>query len=401
MQLRDSHGGAFAAVHTATYTLAALAVLAVANGSAQPPANPTPTPAKDPQSGGQAAAPAAPPRYARVEVDQQPVRCFDSENSPVYLDQLSRGDVVQVGDERNGFVPVTLPLGMTGYVHKKFATAPDAQGFVRTNGKRVSFRYRPRSTEAPADTIDDGVALHFMAEETEWYAVRNPRAVGFVPRAALALDLDPAVAVAAWQQLEATRRGQWQKVNGDRLAAIQHAEALVAQRAQLQEVVGKFRNEVAKPWNKQSRDAYVALEASVNKLAPVFAAGSSEELTAKSLSQEIRKQVLVLDAQMVAAETLPPPKLEVTVKKPSVEDPLARFDLVGWVQVSNSALPTRSVRLMRGGRVLGYLTCSNERYDFAMFHNVEVGVLGPKEAAADGTWLLDVQRLDVLGVPTH
>ena len=56
---------------------------------------------------------------------------------------------------------------------------------------------------------------------------------------------------------------------------------------------------------------------------------------------------------------------------------------------------------MRGGRVLGYLTCSNERYDFAMFQNVEVGVLGPKEAAADGTWLLDVQRLDVLGVQTH
>jgi hypothetical protein len=361
----------------------------------------TPPAPESAAAGGSDSANPAPPSFARVEVDQQPVRCFDSENSPVYLDQLARGDVVQIGEERNGFVAVTLPLGVTGYVHKKFATPPDEAGFVRTSGKRVSFRYRPRSTEAPADSLDDGVTLHFMAEENDWYAVRNPRTVGYVPRTALVTDVDPAVAAAAWSRLEETRRAQWQKVTSDRVEASKRAAALAVQRRQLEEVVGKFRAEMSKPWNQQRKESYTALEASLSKLAAGFDAGSTEQLTATSLGQEIRKQVLVLDAQMVAAETLPPPKLEVTVKTPAVEDPLARFDLVGWLQVARSGPQSRAVRLMRGGRVLGYLTCSSERYDFKIFDGAEVGVLGPKEAGADGTWLLDVQRLEILGIDTR
>ncbi len=404
MQLRDSHGDAPITRRSIRLSgvraFLPLVMLAAADVAAQATGNEAPPPATLRQAT-DAAAPVPPPaavtRYARVDVEQQPVRCFDSDNSPVYLDQLARGDVVQLGEERNGFVAVTLPLGVTGYVHKKFATPPDDQGFVRTNGKRVSFRYRPRSTEAPADALDDGVPLHFMAEENEWYAVRNPRAQGFVPRAALSAEIDAGVALVEWSKLEEARRSQWQKITKDRLEALRRTEVLRGQRAELQEVVGRFRSEIGKPWAQQNRDAYSGLEGAVSKLASSFDAGSSDQLTATSLMQEIRKQVLVLDAQVVAAETLPPPNLEVTVAKATVEDPLSRFDLVGWVRVVSSSIPSRTVRLVRGGRVLGYLTCTNDRYDFSVFEGVEVGVLGPKEAAADGTWLLDVQRMDILG----
>ena len=340
-------------------------------------------------------------RYARVEVDQQPVRCFPSEHSPLFVDQLARGAVVQLGEERDGFVAVNLPLGVTGYVHEKFATQPDDQGFVRSNGKRVSFRYRPRSNEAPAATLEDGAALHYMATEGDWYVVRNPRCVGYVPRAALSAELDPTEGAQGWSEFEAARRAEWEKVTGDRLAAREREKQLRELRERLQGVVAEFRAEASKPWNAQRRETFVAIEAAAGKLASEFESGSNDELTVHGLLKEVRKQILVLDAQAVATDSLPPPKLEVTVRKHEVEDPLARFDLVGWVRIVDSAAPTRKVRLVRGGRVLGYLTCSSDRYDFKMFEGTEIGVLGPKEASADGTWLLDVQRLDVLGVQTR
>ncbi|MEZ5966005.1 MAG: hypothetical protein R3F56_19370 [Planctomycetota bacterium] len=345
------------------------------------------------------AVPAVPPapRYARVEVDQQPVRCFAHENSPLYVDRLAQGDVVQIGEESHGFVQVALPLGVTGYVHKKFATEPDDAGFVRTSGKRVSFRYRPRSTEAPADALDDGVALHYMGDENDWYIVRNPRTLGYVPASALA-TLEAPAAAAGWTKFETARREEWTSRNAERVQARQHAARVAEKRGELDTLIAQFASEAGKPWEQQQRGTYETLEAAVGKMKSAFDAGSSENLKVATLSQEIRKQILVLDAQAVAKEKLPPPRIDNPVVKPPVEDPLAAFDLVGWIRVVRSALPNRNVRLVRGGRVLGYLTCSNDRYDLAMFEGVEVGVVGPKEAAADGTWILDVQRLDVLGI---
>jgi len=343
--------------------------------------------------------PPAATRYARIAVDEQPVRCFANDNSPLYGDRLAKGDVVQIGQETNGFVPVTLPLGVTGYVHAKFATAPDEAGFVRTNGKRVSFRYRPRSTEAPADALDDDVALHFLAAEGDWYLVRNPRSTGYVPASSLDTTLDEAAAVAGWAALETTRRQEWQQRTAQRVEAKKREAVLQGQRTELQGLVDRFAAEAQKPWDQQQRAAYTALEAAAGKLAGAFETGSTEHVKVASLAQEIRSQILVLDAQAVAKENLPPPKQDKPVVPPPVADPLAAFDLVGFVRTAKSALPTRGVRLIRGGRVLGYLTCTNDRYDLGLFEGVEVGVSGPKEAAADGTWVLDVQRLDVLGVP--
>lgn len=362
-----------------------LAALALA--AAPLPAQDTPAPA----------APAA-VRYARVVVDQQPVRCFASEVSPVFLDKLAKDAIVQVGAEENGYVAVSLPLGLTGYVHKKYGTAPDAAGFIKAVGKRVSFRYRPRSNEAPAQMLDDGTPLHFMGDEGEWYVVRNPRASGYVPVGAVALDVDEGAAKEQWGKFEVERRAQWEKLTQERVAAAAAEEAAKVLRGELQELLGRFKTESKKVAQEQKRSSFQAIEASLKALAGKIPAGSSEALTASSLQEELHKQFVVLDAQALVKETPPPPRPSEQFVKPSTADPLARYDLVGWVRVVSSPLPSRTVRVVRGGRVLGYLTCSSGRYDLSMFENVEVGVLGPKEAASDGTWLLDVQRLDVLNV---
>jgi hypothetical protein len=338
----------------------------------------------------------AAPRLGQVASDV-PVRCWPTEHSPTFADTLKAGDVVRITAESGGFFEVELPLGATGYVHEKFASAPNERGMVKANGKRVSFRHRPRSTEAPVSMLDEGTELYCMGEEEDWYLVRNPLAKGHVPVAALTVPDDQAALAAALPALEAARRAEWQRVTDARVAMAKAAAELQQHRGALQALTARFRTEAGKPWRDQKRDEFQAIEAALADLAPKFASGSTEAITAASLGEEVGKQVIVLDAQVVAAEKLPPAQAEPVVR-PATPDPTARFDLVGWVRVVSSSVASRSVRLMRGGKVLGYLTCSSDRYDLPLFDGAEVGVSGPKEASNDGAWQIDVQRLEVLSV---
>jgi hypothetical protein len=337
-----------------------------------------------------------PPSFARITVERAAVRCFASDSSPVFRDVLEQGDVVRVaGPAQNGYRPVTLPLGVTGYVHKKYASEPDA-GMVKTTGREVSFRYRPQSGEAPVDRLDLDVPLHWMGEENDWWIVHYPAGVGFVAESQMATDGDAAAFEAGWHKLETERQAEWQAALAAREAARQAAEQQRKNRARLDELIGRFRAEVAKPWEQQQRDQLRALEASVNELRPSLGEGSPQDVEAVTLVQELRKQVLLIDANEIAARPLPKDD-EPPVKVSATPDPLARFDAVGWVKVLSSRNASRSVCLSKGGRILCYLVCSGERFDLPMFDGVEVGVIGARDhGARDGQLTVDVQRIEVL-----
>lgn len=345
-------------------------------------------------------APTAPtpatPRVGQIQADT-PARCWPTEHSPVYTDAFKVGDVVKILAEADGFFTIALAQGATGYVHKKFATGPDADGMVKATGTRVSFRYRPRSTEAPVSMLEANVALPCMGMDDEWFVVRNPSAVVYVPVAAVTVPEDQAALAAPLAAAEQARVAAWNNVTQARIAKAKADEELRVNRAALAELTARFRAEASKPWKEQQTTEFAALEAALTDLAPKFASDTSERVTAASLDAEIKKQVVVLEAQFVASEKLPPAPGEAVVR-PVTPDPIERFDLVGWLKVVSSSVPSRAVRLMRGGKVLGYLTCTNERYDFAIFDGAEVGVIGPKEASNDGAWAIDVQRLEVLSV---
>ena len=103
-------------------------------------------------------------QYARVIATETQVRCFASDRSPLYGDRLVEGQIVVVGDQEGEYRVVRLPLGATGYVHKKFAT--DAgDGKVEATAARVSFRYRPKSSEVPALVMSKGATLFYLGEE--------------------------------------------------------------------------------------------------------------------------------------------------------------------------------------------------------------------------------------------
>ncbi len=358
-------------------------------------ASPTLTAQDDKPAPATPAAPAA-VRFGQLIADT-PARCWPTDHSPVYTDSFKTGDAVRITGEADGFYTITLAQGATGYVHKKFATGPDEQGMVKATGTRVSFRYRPRSTEAPVAALEANATLPCMGEDDDWFVVRNAAAPVYVPMAAIAVVEDQTTLAALVATADAARTAEWTKVTEARIAKAKADAELAANRLALKELTTRFRAEAGKPWKEQRTEEFTAIEAALLGLSPKFAAETPERVTAASLDQEIKKQVVVLEAQSVAAEKLPPAPGEPVVR-PTTPDPIERFDLVGWVRVVSSSVPSRAVRVMRGGRVLGYLSCTNERYDFSLFDGAEVGVIGPKEASNDGAWAIDVQRLEVLSV---
>ena len=367
---------------------------------AQDPVTTAPPPVTTEPATTPSAAPATPTpatvRVGQIQADT-PARCWPTEHSPVYSDTFKVGDIVKVLAEADGFFTIALAQGATGYVHKKFATGPDAEGMVKATGTRVSFRHRPRSTEAPVSMLEANTAMPCMGMDDEWFIVRNPSAVVYVPVAAVTVPEDQAALAAPLAAAEQARVEEWNKLTQARIAKAKADEELRANQAALGELTARFRAEAGKPWKEQQAAEFAAIEAALTELAPKFASETSERVTAASLDAEIKKQVVVLEAQFVASEKLPPAPGEAVVR-PVTPDPIDRFDLVGWLKVVSSSVPSRAVRVMRGGKVLGYLSCTSERYDFALFDGAEVGVIGPKEASNDGAWAIDVQRLEVLSV---
>ena len=64
--------------------------------------------------------PSEPRALAQIGADEVHPRCFAGALSPRFADPLSKGQVVRVGEQQNGFRQVFLPLGPRGLVAKKF-----------------------------------------------------------------------------------------------------------------------------------------------------------------------------------------------------------------------------------------------------------------------------------------
>ena len=110
-------------------------------------------------------------RIARPEVT---LRCFPTEISPAYEETLNEGDAVRVaGSADNGFVPVRLPLGVRGYVHKDFSVVDDAAA-GKVVGNEGEYGWGgAASTAFWVDPADDMVVL-FMTQllPSSTYAIR-------------------------------------------------------------------------------------------------------------------------------------------------------------------------------------------------------------------------------------
>lgn len=375
-------------------------------GANQPPANQPPAaqqPVAPPTTPAAAApAPAAQQpvaanlTYGRIVIDVAPLRCWSGAvaQPPVFDETLAKDQVVALGRSENGFRAVVLPLGPVGFVSKKLTEAtPD--GRVKTKGTKVSFRYRPRSSEAPVAQLDNGTDLHVLAEQDDWYRVRVPGIDAWVAEAEVqatdAADPAPAKAYAELQQKHAAEvQARLDGIAAQAARAAQDQADLAA----VQMVQDAFAAELKKPLEDQKFEPLVA---TLDKLAPTFAAESAGKPAVEALKKRIDTQRWIAEATFAVRSK--PPVTE--GPPPEKKDQLERFQSIGWLRYERRLAGPGVYFLEKGGQRQYVLSCNTGRYDLGMFVDCEVGVIGPRRRPmAESLSVLDVERLEVLGTAT-
>lgn len=362
-----------------------------APGATPPASGAAPAPAAQ-QPAAQQPAPAA-VTYGRIVVDQAPLRCWSGAvaQPPVFEESLTKDQVVVVGRSENGFRAVQLPLGPIGFVSRKLTEAtPD--GRVKTKGTKVSFRYRPRSSEAPVAQLDNGTELHVVGEQDDWYRVRVPGVEAWVAEAEVqvadAADPAPAKAYAELQQ----------KQEAEVKARLDAIAALVARAAQdqadlaaVQVVSDAFAAEMKKPLGEQQ---YEPLHETLEKLKATLAAGSAGLPAIEALKKRIDTQRWIAEA--TAVRDSKPPVVE--GPPPEKKDQLERFQSIGWLRYERRLAGPGVYYLEKGGQRQYVLSCNTGRYDLGLFVDCEVGVIGPRRRpVTESLSVLDIERLEVLG----
>lgn len=358
-------------------------VLAAQEGVGAPPLDPPP-PAV--QQGGALAA---------VLPDQIKVRCFASDLSPAYEDVLQKGAAVPTGRVEGGYRQVFLPLGPVGYVAKKFATQPEA-GVVKAIG-RVSFRYRPQTGEAPVANLGDGAELHVVGEHEDWWRVRYSQAESWVPAAEVQVfEQPPDTMKLAWTELEKVHRGEVDAWLQQVAAAAAAAQKEQADRQKLAALGDRLRSEMDKPVAEQQ---YGPLEQDLAALVQSLPEQSPLRADADALGKRIADRKWVAEATAVRGTVIPPPA-DLPVVAPQVRDPLERFDATGWLRYNSLLGRPGYFTIEKGKQVLYHVTCNSRRYDLMLFVDKEVGLIGPrKRPGSESMRVLDVEKLEVLGVP--
>ncbi len=374
----------------------AMQAAALAQEGQSPAPTPPPAAAQDPAAPAAPAVaptPAATPVYGRVVADKVALRCWPGAvaSPPVFEETLSKDQVVVVGRSENGFRAVHVPIGPIGYVNRKFTEAA-ADGQVKTKGTKVSFRFRPRSSEPPVSQLEDGVALHVVGEQDDWYRVRVPGIEAWVAEAEVQVgdQADPALAksYAEWQQRQ---QSEVQKRLDEIAARVARAKQDEQDLLQVQQVQDAFRAEMNKPLAEQR---YEPITETLDKLVATLDKESAGRAAIDSLKKRIETQRWLAEATAVR-DSKPP-----VVDEPPAEkkDQLERFQAIGWLRYERRLGGPGVYFIEKGDQRQHVLACSSGRYDLALFVGREVGVNGPRRRpGTDAMSVLDVERLEVLG----
>lgn len=347
-----------------------------------------------PQAPGESAAQTPEPKFAKVLTEGAQLRCWPSAvvAPPVFEDVLAKDQVVTVGRSESGFRAVSLPLGPTGYVSKKFATTDEA-GRVHSKGAKVAFRYRPKTSEAPVTQLPEGTELFVIGEQDDWWRVRVEAIEAWLPEADVqVVDQSDEAMKAAFGELKKKYEAEIQ-ARLDQIAAQKaQEEKNKADEAAVQIVQDAFVAELKKPVAEQ---AFAPIETALDKVDESLAKESSAKATIASLRGRIQAQKWIVEATVVR-DAKPVPSAEVVQVQP--KDELERFQSIGWLRYESRLGGVGTYYLEKGGVRQHLVSCSSGRYDLGLFVGREIGINGPRRRpATESLSVLDVERLEVLG----
>lgn len=332
---------------------------------------------------------------ASVLAESAKLRCWPTANSPIYEDAIGKDAVLRVGRSEAGFREVLLPIGPLGYVHKNFTGELQPDGVVTTKGKGVAFRYRPRSGEAPVTSLADATRLFVVGVKDDWWQVRNPGVVGWLPETELQVFATPPETMQkAHAEFDKLQRGEvtaW--LDGIKAAA--EAKALAdARRKTFGELQDRFTAELQKAPKEQHLDP---IAAGVEALLPQVKDDEALAFSVKELQRRIGAQKWVVEATAVRDEQ-PVPATDIATPPPgNVADPMERFQAVGFLRWEKGLTGPGNYVVEKGGQRLYYVQCSSGRYDIGLFVGCEVGIIGSRRRpTSDSLRVLEVEKLEVL-----
>ncbi len=340
---------------------------------------------------------AGPPLYGRVTAKEAAVRCFASQRSPAYEDILREGDVVMVGEATGEFRKVILPLGVMGYVHRDFATAP-VDGEITTTRQRVSFRYRPKAGEAPPELLEQGTRLRLLAVEGSWLKVRMVPVAAWLPIKDIQVfqEATPTL-VKSCDALRKLHAEECAKAAEAFAKADAEAKLRQEQLAKVEQVREQLMATRELP-EDQELAQLVKLAATMEELQKEFQEESPAALGARLLAADIKGRHIAVEAAQVLREQPKPSNLSAARPAP-VENPLARFAATGWLRLDEGSTGHLRFRLEKGTKLIAYVTCDSRRYALELFDGVEVGVRGKRSLAGlPVAPLIDVMRVEILSV---
>ncbi len=330
--------------------------------------------------------------YLRIAASGTALRCFPTEQSPLYQETLAEGDVVRAtGVERNDFLEVELPLGVLGWVHSRFASV-GADGVVRSSGRGVSFRYRPQSGEAATTQVEDGTEFRLVATEGDWLQVRYPGRSAWIGKAS-GVALDAPAGESAWNDLAARQAAVVEATARQRAAAVEAAAVLTAARDEFEVVRSATDTALAEAQTVADCERPIAA-------LTTYRDGLEEDHPLRGevdalLAQANRKREILELRAKITAEPQPIEPADLGTR--AVGDPLSDY-ATGWLHVRSPLIGDTTVVLEKGEQVLFELTCDSGRYELDLFDGMEVAVRGAAERPDPGRQrALEVGRIEVIG----
>ncbi len=333
--------------------------------------------------------------YAQIQKDAAALRCFPTAHSPVYGETLAKGMFVRVLEEQGGFHKVELPLGVAGFVAKKFVGEID-KGFVTNEARRLSFRYEPKSGMAPVAFADKG-AKFYVIDETEdgkWYRARYAAAPAWIAAADLQLITDGAAnetVTAAWAELDKVQREQGTGFLAGIAAKEAAAKAKVGRAEAWKVIEASLITETKKPLAE--RDFSAVGKATEAHLETVPEAAEAERKVIAQFQDSITYNQMQSDAQKLVDE-----KLQAAVVKPvvapKVESPMKRFNVIGRLRKRGY----QDYVIEKGGQPQCAAVCSSGRYNLDLFVGCEVGLIGSKQERThvEALRAVNVEKIEII-----
>ncbi len=329
------------------------------------------------------------PYVVEVSCERLNVRAGIGENYRI-LTTAQRGDRFVALEERLGWLKLEATEKISCWVNKKYVER-GADGFGLAKGDRIQLRATADQNHPPMGQLDKGDKVEILAEEGGWFKVRPPSGADCWAKK------DYLKFVSSYDD-EYRKRAD--KEADDKRAETERVQALTEKFTTAE---GLVQIETQKPASGQDFTHALEMYREVAETTPdaMLKARCEKRIQELSTRQEI---AMLLKEQKEAREQALAEMHRQRLEQIREDAERAAsgpppFAAEGWVDtVGNFIGRPGTHKLIRGGKVICYLTSAREDLDLDGFYRRLVGVRGKSTVHPEsGEKVIEVEEVEVLG----